>query len=42
MRKDDRAEIGRTGLRVNRLGLGGAPLAGLYQGVTDEQAAMKS
>ncbi len=32
------AEIGRTGLKVNRLGLGGAPLAGLYQGVTDEQA----
>jgi len=32
------AEIGRTGLRVNRLGLGGAPLAGLYQGVTDEAA----
>lgn len=39
MRKDDRAEIGRTGLKVNRLGLGGAPLAGLYQGVTDEAAA---
>lgn len=38
MKKDDRAEIGRTGLKVNRLGLGGAPLAGLYQGVTDEQA----
>ena len=33
------AEIGRTGLKVNRLGLGGAPLAGLYQGVTDEDAA---
>ena len=39
MKKDDRAEIGRTGLAVNRLGLGGAPLAGLYQGVTDEAAA---
>ncbi|MCY3713296.1 MAG: aldo/keto reductase [Gemmatimonadetes bacterium] len=51
MRKDDQhrasaeiarraeAEIGRTGLKVNRLGLGGAPLAGLYQGVTDEAAA---
>ncbi len=39
MRKDDRAEIGRTGLWVSRLGLGGAPLAGLYQGVSDEQAA---
>lgn len=39
MRKDDRAEIGRTGLTVSRLGLGGAPLAGLYQGVSDEQAA---
>lgn len=33
------AEIGRTGLMVNRLGLGGAPLAGLYTGVTEEQAA---
>ena len=33
------AEIGRTGLKVNRLGLGGAPLAGLYRGVTDEAAA---
>ncbi|MDD9948575.1 MAG: aldo/keto reductase [candidate division Zixibacteria bacterium] len=52
MRKDDQcqasasiagraeAEIGRTGLKVNRLGLGGAPLAGLYQGVTDEDAAL--
>lgn len=39
MKKDDRAEIGRTGLKVNRLGLGGAPLAGLYQGVTDDAAA---
>jgi len=38
MRKDDRAEIGRTDLIVNRLGLGGAPLAGLYQGVSNEQA----
>lgn len=33
------AEIGCAGLKVNRLGLGGAPLAGLYQGVTDEAAA---
>ena len=39
MKKDERAEIGRTGLKVSRLGLGGAPLAGLYQGVSDEQAA---
>ena len=39
MRKDDRAAIGRTGLMVNRLGLGGAPLAGLYQGVSNEQAS---
>ena len=39
MKKNDRAEIGRTGLTVSRLGLGGAPLAGLYQGVTDEAAA---
>lgn len=33
------AQIGRTGLKVNRMGLGGAPLAGLYQSVTEEQAA---
>ena len=39
MKKAERAEIGRTGLKVSRLGLGGAPLAGLYQGVSDEQAA---
>ena len=39
MKKNDRAEIGRTGLTVSRLGLGGAPLAGLYQGVTDEASA---
>jgi D-threo-aldose 1-dehydrogenase len=50
MRKDDQhqataaiagraeTEIGRTGLKVNRLGLGGAPLAGLYHSVPDEQA----
>ncbi len=33
------AEIGRTGLHVSRLGLGGAPLAGLFSGVTQEQAS---
>ena len=38
MTKDDRSEIGRTGLKVNRLGLGGAPLAGLYHSVPNEQA----
>jgi len=37
--KNVRAEIGRTGLTVSRLGLGGAPLAGLYTGVSEEQAA---
>ena len=35
----DKAEIGRTGIMVGRLGLGGAPLAGLYTGVSDEQAS---
>jgi D-threo-aldose 1-dehydrogenase len=39
MNPQDRAEIGRTGLMVTRLGLGGAPLAGLYTGVASEQAA---
>lgn len=34
----DKAEIGRTGVMIGRLGLGGAPLAGLYTGVSDEQA----
>lgn len=38
-RTGDQAEIGRTGLMVSRLGLGGAPLAGLYSGVSDAQAA---
>ena len=32
------SEIGRTGLKVNSIGLGGAPLAGLYHSVPDEQA----
>jgi D-threo-aldose 1-dehydrogenase len=30
--------IGSTGVEVGRLALGGAPLAGLYQAVTDDQA----
>ena len=38
MNVTDKSEIGRTGLMVGRLGLGGAPLAGLYAGVSDEQA----
>ncbi|MCI0408468.1 MAG: aldo/keto reductase, partial [Acidobacteria bacterium] len=33
------AEIGRTGLRVTRLGLGGAPLGGLFESVPEEDAA---
>jgi D-threo-aldose 1-dehydrogenase len=33
------AEIGRTGLRVTRLGLGGAPLGGLFTSVSEEDAA---
>ena len=39
MNPQETAEIGRTGLRVSRLGLGGAPLAGLFRGVTQEQAS---
>ncbi len=31
-------EIGRTGLRVTRLGFGGAPLAGLFESVREEDA----
>lgn len=33
------AELGETGLRVTRLGLGGAPLGGLYSSVPEEDAA---
>jgi len=32
-------EIHRTGLRVTRLGLGGAPLGGMYEGMSDRVAA---
>jgi D-threo-aldose 1-dehydrogenase len=32
-------EIGRTGLRVTRLGLGGAPLGGLFSSVAEDDAA---
>lgn len=39
MNPQETVELGRTGLRVGRVGLGGAPLAGLYEGVSDEQAA---
>lgn len=38
MNPADKAEIGRTGLMVTRLGLGGAPLAGLFTSVPAEQA----
>jgi D-threo-aldose 1-dehydrogenase len=31
-------EIGSTGLRVTRLGLGGAPLGGLFEGVSEDDA----
>ncbi|HZT71296.1 MAG TPA: aldo/keto reductase [Terriglobia bacterium] len=34
----EKVEIGRTGLRVTRLGLGGAPLGGLFQDVQGEDA----
>lgn len=33
-----KAQIGRTSLRVTRLGLGGAPLGGLFQEVQDDSA----
>jgi D-threo-aldose 1-dehydrogenase len=32
------SEIGKTGLRVTRLGLGGAPLGGLFESVREEDA----
>ena len=35
----DTAAIGRTGLRVTRLGFGGAPLGGLFTSVDDDAAA---
>ena len=34
----EKVEIGKTGLRVTRMGLGCASLAGLYRKVTEEQA----
>ncbi|GAA1499886.1 aldo/keto reductase [Dactylosporangium maewongense] len=39
MRADDVVELGRTGLRVSRLGLGLASLGGLFAPVRDEEAA---
>jgi D-threo-aldose 1-dehydrogenase len=33
----ERVPLGRTGLEVTRLGLGTAPLGGMYEAVTDEQ-----
>lgn len=38
MRANDERQLGRTSLRVTRLGLGTAPLGGLYEAV-DEEAA---
>ncbi|MBM3265430.1 MAG: aldo/keto reductase [candidate division Zixibacteria bacterium] len=38
MKPTDTAEIRQTGLKITRLGLGGAPLAGLFSGVSPEQA----
>ncbi|MGH9318419.1 MAG: aldo/keto reductase [Vicinamibacteria bacterium] len=32
------SEIGRTGLRVTKLGLGGAPIAGLFESVSEDDA----
>jgi D-threo-aldose 1-dehydrogenase len=34
----ERVQLGRTGLEVTRLGLGTAPLGGMYEAVTDEDA----
>ena len=34
----DKAEVGGTGVRVTRVGMGGAPIAGLYTGVEVETA----
>ena len=34
----DKAEIGSTGVQVTRVGMGGAPIAGLYTGVEAETA----
>ncbi|TMC08622.1 MAG: aldo/keto reductase [Chloroflexi bacterium] len=39
MNPAERVPLGRTGLEVTRLGLGTAPLGGMYQAVTDEQGA---
>ncbi|MFI1484540.1 aldo/keto reductase [Streptomyces sp. NPDC020747] len=39
MRADDLVPLGRTGLRVSRLGLGLASLGGLFEPVPEEQAA---
>jgi D-threo-aldose 1-dehydrogenase len=39
MNPADTVNLGRTSLRVSRLGLGGGPLAGLFQEVTEAQAA---
>ncbi|MFJ5865033.1 aldo/keto reductase [Streptomyces parvus] len=39
MRADDPVSLGRTGLRVSRLGLGLASLGGLFAPVSDTQAA---
>ncbi|WP_328495743.1 aldo/keto reductase [Streptomyces sp. NBC_00414] len=39
MRADELVPLGRTGLRVSRLGLGLASLGGLFEPVSDEQAA---
>jgi D-threo-aldose 1-dehydrogenase len=39
MRASDRVQLGRTSLTVTRLGLGTAPIGGLYQSVADEAAA---
>ena len=38
MNPGERVELGRTGLEVTRLGLGTAPLAGLYRPVREEDA----
>jgi D-threo-aldose 1-dehydrogenase len=38
MNPQEKTDVGRHGLQVTRLGLGGAPFAGLYSKVAEEQA----
>ena len=39
MNPSQKVEVGKTGVHVTRLGVGGAALAGLYSDVTDDAAS---